>query len=115
MHRQTGRPAFGEDGMLLRGVLVRHLVLPGFIENTFDCIDALTGAFAPGEILISLMSQYTPPASPLPIESLNRRLREDEYRRCVDYLYLCGVEDGFVQELDSADADFVPDFDCSGL
>ena len=115
MHRQTGPPGFDEDGLLRRGVLVRHLVLPGFTDNTLDCIDALTAAFAPGEILISLMSQYTPPAAPLPVESLNRRLREDEYRRCVDYLYLCGVEDGYVQELGSADAGFVPDFDCSGL
>lgn len=115
MFRQTGPPRFDQDGMLLSGVLVRHMVLPGFVENTLDCIDRLFSVFSPDEIVFSLMSQYTPPAEPLPIPSLNRRLTEAEYDRAVDYLYLNGIENGFVQELSSAEAEYTPDFDLSGL
>ena len=115
MVRQTGAPVFDEDGLLRRGVLVRHMALPGFIENTLDCIDALADDAREGKLLFSLMSQYTPPKKKLPFESLNRRLTAEEYGRCVDYLYLCGIEDGYVQELSSAEEEYIPDFDGTGI
>ena len=61
------------------------------------------------------MSQYTPPEKDLNIPSLNRRLTEEEYSRAVDYLYLSGFENGFVQELSSAKEEYTPDFDLSGV
>ena len=65
--------------------------------------------------MISLMSQYTPPETALDIESLNRRLTREEYDEAVGYLYLLGWDNGFVQELSSAEAEYTPDFDCSGV
>lgn len=115
MHRQTGDFRFDEAGMLQSGVLVRHMVLPGHVENTLDCIDRLYAVFTQENILFSLMSQYTPPKEPLPFPELNRRLTPEEYRRAVDYLYLCGIENGYVQELSSAKEEYTPDFDFYGL
>ena len=115
MVRQTGNYRLDEDGILKKGVLVRHLVLPGFIENSLDCLDTLTGAFSEDEILLSVMSQYTPPAKPLGIDCLNRRLTEEEYGRVLDYIYLLGLDNVWVQELSSADAFYTPDFDLSGV
>lgn len=115
MFRQTGKFILDDDGMMSRGVIVRHLVLPGFIENTLGCLDMLTDMFARDDIMISLMSQYTPPETALDIESLNRRLTREEYDEAVGYLYLLGWDNGFVQELSSAEAEYTPDFDCSGV
>ena len=115
MVRQTKKNVFDADGKLVKGVLVRHLVLPGFIENTLDCLDALTSRFSEEQIALSVMSQYTPPKKKLPVESLNRRLTEEEYGKVLDYIYLLGIENVWVQELSSADAFYTPDFDLSGL
>lgn len=115
MYRQCGKPVYDEDGMLLSGVIVRHLVLPGELENTLDVIDRVTTMFPHGEVLFSLMSQYTPPEKKLKYENLNRRLSQEEYSQAVDYLYLSGMEDGFVQELSSAESEYTPPFDLSGV
>ena len=115
MYRQTGDFRFDENGMLQSGVLVRHMLLPGHVDNTLDCIDRLFSVFTQENILFSLMSQYTPPAAPLPFPELNRRVTQDEYQKAVDYLYLCGIENGYVQELSAADASYTPDFDFSGV
>ncbi len=115
MFRQVGTPVFDDMGMLQKGVLVRHLVLPGELDNTFAVMDAFSSVFAPGQALFSLMGQYTPPAEILPFENLNRTLTKEEYEQAVDYLCLCGIEDGFVQELSSADACFTPPFDLTGV
>ncbi len=115
MLRQRGPFRLDDDGLLQSGVLVRHMVLPGYGKNTLDCIDVLTGEFGPEEILCSLMSQYTPPKTPLPDETLNRRLTQTEYDAAVEYLYLCGAENWFVQELSSAKEEYTPDFDLTGL
>ena len=115
MVRQTGKPVFDEDGLLQKGTLIRHLVLPGYVDNTLDCLDTLTAAFGEDEVLLSVMSQYTPPAEPLPDPNLNRRLTEAEYDRVLDYLYLLGNENVFVQELSAASEFYVPDFDGTGV
>ncbi len=113
MYRQTGDAVFDEDGMLQKGIIIRHLVLPGYLSNTYDVIDAVTENFGDG-VLFSLMSQYTPPKKELPYKSLNRRLTEEEYEKAVDYMYLSGIENGFLQELSSAKEEYTPDFDLSG-
>ncbi len=115
MFRQVGPPVFDDFGMLRKGLLVRHLVLPGESENSYAVMDAFSDLFAPGQALFSLMGQYTPPEQKLPFENLNRPLTEEEYEKAVDYLYLCGIEDGFVQELSSAQACFTPPFDLTGV
>lgn len=114
MLRQAGKYEYDEDGMLTKGVIIRHLVLPGHIDNTYDCMDAVCRHF-PKDILFSLMSQYTPPKSRLPYEELNRRLTKEEYEAAVDYMYLCGIENGFLQELSSASEEYTPAFDLTGV
>lgn len=114
MIRQKPECVYDEDGMLLSGVIVRHLVLPGFIDNTYDVIDTVSREFG-DKVLFSLMSQYTPPAKELKYPSLNRRLTQEEYESAVDYMYLSGIENGFVQELSSAKEEYTPDFDLSGV
>ncbi len=114
MIRQAGECVFDDEGMMLKGVIIRHLVLPGYLDNTYDIIDTFAENFN-GKAMFSLMSQYTPPKTKLKFESLNRRLTEEEYEKAVDYMYLSGIEDGFLQELSSAKEEFTPDFDLTGV
>lgn len=106
MVRQTG-PIRREGERVTRGVIVRHLILPGHIENSLKCLDRLAEMFAPGEILVSLMRQYTPMAGLRP--PFDRRITDAEYDAVLSWMYLNDLE-GFTQDSDSADADFIPDF-----
>lgn len=115
MHRQVGACVFDEDDMLTKGMIIRHLVLPGHIENSLDVLDRIAEGFENGDILFSLMSQYTPPHQQLKYPELNRRLTKEEYERVTDYVYLLGLENGYMQELSSAQEEYTPDFDLSGL
>ena len=99
MFRQTG-PYVMEDGLLKRGVMIRHLVLPGQLDNTRRCIDWVAQTFSPGQVLFSLMSQYTPqPGAEGP---LGRHVTAGEYRSAVAYVKDCGSTDGFTQERTAA-------------
>ena len=112
MFRQTG-PYRMENGLLKRGVLIRHLILPGELENTRRVIDWVAEHFRPGDVLFSLMSQYTP--QPEAEGKLGRRVTKAEYRAAVQYMENCGIVDGFTQEPDSARAEYTPDFDLRGV
>ncbi len=114
MIRQAGACIFDDEDMLQRGIIIRHLVLPGYLENTYDITDTFAEKFK-GRAMFSLMSQYTPPKKKLPFESLNRRLTEEEYEKAVDYMYLSGIEDGFLQELSSAKEEYTPEFNLYGV
>ena len=106
MVRQTG-PVRWEGDKVVKGVIVRHLILPGFVDNSLKVLDWLGENFAPGEILVSLMRQYTPmPGLPAP---LNRKITDDEYDAVLSWMYLNDLE-GFTQEADAADSAFIPDF-----
>jgi putative pyruvate formate lyase activating enzyme len=112
MYRQTG-PYVLEDGRLRRGVVIRHLQLPGELENTRRCIDWVAETFRPGEVLFSLMSQYTPqPGAKGP---LARHVTGAEYRAAVAYMENCGITDGYTQERTSAREEYTPDFDLRGV
>ena len=112
MFRQTG-PCVMEKGLLRRGVLIRHLVLPGHPENTRLCLDWIARTFRPGEVLVSLMSQYTP--QPGARGSLARPVTAAEYRGAVRYMENCGITDGFTQERTSAREEYTPPFDLTGV
>ena len=106
MVRQTG-PVQWDGDKITRGTVVRHLILPGFIDNSLKVLDWLGENFRPGEILVSLMRQYTPmPGLPAP---LDRRITDEEYDAVLSWMYLNDLE-GFTQEADSADTGFIPDF-----
>ena len=106
MARQTGKPQWKGEKMV-RGTIIRHLILPGQVENSLRVLDWIGENFAPGEVLVSLMRQYTPMgglAAPF-----DRRVRSDEYEAVLSWMYLNRLE-GFTQEAASADAGFIPDF-----
>lgn len=112
MFRQTG-PYRLENGRLQSGVLIRHLLLPGELENTRRCIDWVAETFRSGDVMFSLMSQYTP--QPGAEGKLKRKVTRAEYRAAVAYMENCGIEDGFTQERTSAKEEYTPDFDLSGV
>lgn len=112
MFRQTG-PYRIENGLLKSGVLIRHLLLPGQLENTRRVIDWVAANFRPGDVLFSLMSQYTP--QPGASGTLARHVTRAEYRAAVQYMVNCGITDGYTQERTSAREEFTPDFNLDGL
>ena len=106
MVRQVG-PVQWEGDKVVRGVIIRHLILPGFVDNSQRVLDWIGENFAPGEVLVSLMRQYTPMGNlPAP---LDRRVTDQEYDAVLSWMYLNDLE-GFTQEEDSADVGFIPDF-----
>ena len=108
MTEQVGSPVFDGDGMLVRGVMVRHLVLPGTRQDSIDVIRSLAREFSPDEILISLMSQYTPvPGMSYP---LSRRITTFEYESVADEVRRAGFR-GYMQERSSAQKSYIPPFD----
>lgn len=112
MFRQTG-PYRMENGLLTKGVLIRHLLLPGELENTRRVIDWVAETFKPGDVLFSLMSQYTP--QPGAAGNLARHVTKAEYRAALQYMENCGITDGFTQERTSAKEEYTPDFDLRGI
>ncbi|MGI6028709.1 MAG: radical SAM protein [Candidatus Heteroscillospira sp.] len=109
MYRQSGSPVLDENGIMRSGVVVRHLIMPGQIENTLDVIDWVDGTFPDGGVLFSLMAQYTPmPGMPYP--ELQRPVTREEYDRVISYLELSGIENGFVQDLSAAGEEYIPEF-----
>ena len=112
MFRQVG-PCRMEDGLLRQGVVIRHLVLPGQLESTRRVIDWVARTFRPGEVLFSLMSQYTP--QPGAEGKLARRVTKAEYRAAAEYLANCGITDGYTQERTSAREEYTPAFDLTGV
>lgn len=113
MLRQVGPYRIGEDGLLRSGIIIRHLVLPGQIENTKAVIDYVAAHFPPHTVLFSLMSQYTPQRGAS--GALARRLSRAEYCTAVQYMTDCGITDGFCQELSSAKEEYTPIFDLQGV
>ncbi len=114
MHRQVGKPVFDENGIMKKGLIIRHLILPGHRHESIDILKKLTELLPKEEFLISLMGQYTPPKEKLPYKNLNRKLTTMEYSsvlRCAEKLEL----NGFSQELSSAQAQYTPEFDLEGL
>ena len=115
MYRQTGPYQMGEDGILKSGVIVRHLILPGNLRNTYGVIDWFAETFQPGQVLFSLMSQYIPSGKAEDFPEINRKITAREYRKAQDHLFASGIEDGFVQSRKSAEESFVPVWDLEGV
>ncbi len=113
MYAQVGRYEI-VDGVIKNGVIIRHLILPENLENTYKVIDWVSSAFKKGEVLFSLMSQYTPYRE-LPFSELNRRLTKKEYILARNYMIKKGLTEGFVQELSSAKEEYTPAFDLTGV
>ena len=106
MVRQVGKPQW-EGEKLKRGVIIRHLILPGCVENSLKVLDWIGDHFAPGEVLVSLMRQYTPMGG-LP-KPFDRPITDEEYDAVLSWMFLNDLE-GFTQEADSAHVIYIPDF-----
>lgn len=113
MLRQTGPVVLDDDGIIRRGTIVRHLILPGRARESMVILDWIANEL-PGA-WISLMAQYLPFGSVRGVDELERRLTQEEYDAVVEHLLALGLEDGFVQELSSSDEKYIPAFDLTGV
>lgn len=114
MVRQVGGAEFSEDGMMKKGVIVRHLLLPGYLENAKNVVKYVFDTYG-DKVFLSLMNQYTPLPQVKDYPEINRKVTEEEYDELVDYAIEIGVENGFIQEGETAEESFIPDFNCEGV
>ncbi len=114
MYRQTG-PVQTADGLLKRGVLIRHLILPGQLDNSLGVVQWLQEHFPRGAVLFSLMSQYIPAGPLAHTPPFDRPISQTEYDAVVSWMELLGIRSGFLQEFSSASQVYVPDFHLQGL
>ena len=114
MVRQVGTPKFDERGILQKGVVVRHLVLPGCEWDSKQIIQYLHSTYK-NDIFISILSQFTPIEGLDKYPEINRKVSKKEYEDVVDFAIDLGVENGFIQEGDVAEESFIPDFDGEGV
>ena len=115
MHRQTGDYRIDDEGILQSGVVIRHLILPGLVDNSKRVIDWVAETFKPGQVLFSLMHQYIPCGDAAKYPEINRTVSKAEYKEIEAHLFASNIEDGFVQDGDAASCDFIPDFDGTGI
>ncbi len=115
MYEQKGRYVLDKDGILLAGVLIRHLIMPGWEMNTMDCIDWISENFDEDAVLFSLMSQYTPMRKFKNCPELNERIDAETNLNMRIYMEKRGIYSGFWQEVSSGTDEMIPDFDLTGL
>ncbi len=114
MYRQTG-PYRIEDEQMVSGVLLRHLILPGQIDNSLGVLDWVADHFQPGDILFSLMSQYVPMGRAKTMKGFDRSITEVEYDAVLSYMELLGISDGYTQDFQAATEEYIPDWDLTGI
>ncbi len=103
-----------ENGVMKKGLIIRHLILPEAIDNSLRVIDWVANTFEGKKIKFSLMSQYTPYIE-TPFKELSRRITQEEYDTVLDYLEAFGYTDGYIQDLSSAKEEYTPEFDLTGV
>nr|WP_294658305.1 radical SAM protein [uncultured Blautia sp.] len=114
MVRQVGTPEFDERGMMKKGVIVRHLLLPGHVRNSKKVLEYLYGTYG-DQIYISLMNQYTPMPAMKDDPQLSRKVTDREYDRLLDHAISLGVTNCFIQEGETAKESFIPEFNGEGI
>ena len=114
MLRQVGAPRFDDRGIMQKGVIVRHLLLPNHLEEARQIIKYLYDTYK-NNIFISIMNQYTPMPQVESHPVLNQKVTDEEYENLIDYSVDIGVENGFVQEGETAKESFIPSFNCEGV
>ena len=114
MYRQTG-PCVIENGLLKRGVLIRHLILPGQVDNSVGVLEWIADSFPKGAVLVSLMSQYIPMGPAAKVPPFDRRITREEYDTVLSWMYFFGLEQGFIQGPEAASLEYVPEFNGEGI
>lgn len=112
MYRQVGKAEFDEKGIMQKGIIIRHLVLPNHIQNTKHVLKWIKENM-PEDIYVSVMAQYFPTHKAKEDELLSRKLTKKEYREIENYLYTLGLENGYIQELGEHEEEYVPNFNLS--
>jgi len=115
MYNQVGDYHIDDNGIMTKGVIIRHLIMPGMPDNTKRIIDWVAANFKPGQVMFSLMHQYVPCGRANEYPEINRKVTDEEYKELENYLLQSTIEDGFVQEGDAACKDFIPCFDGTGV
>ena len=113
MKRQVGNDVFDENGIMKRGMIIRHLVLPGNTNSAIQALDYLAENF--GDTYISVMAQYVPCTDLSEYKEINRKITKREYDKVVNHILELGLEKVFLQKLESATEDYIPEFDLSGV
>lgn len=114
MVQQVGNPEFDERGMMKKGVIVRHLLLPGHVKNSREVLKYLYETYG-DRIYISIMNQYTPMPAMKDDPKLSRKVTDREYERLLDYALSLGLNNGFIQEGETAKESFIPEFNEEGV
>ena len=114
MVRQAGAPLFDRRGMMKKGVIVRHLVLPGCVSDSKDVLEYLWDTFG-NQIYVSIMSQYTPLPHVAAYPEINRKVTDEEYEEIVDYARFLGMSQVYIQEGGCVGESFIPAFDYEGI
>ena len=109
MYRQVGTPKFNEDGIMQRGIIIRHLVLPNHIQNSKNILKWIKENM-PQDVYVSIMAQYFPTYKAKEDELLNRKLTKKEYKEIEKFLYTLDLKNGYMQELGEHEEEYVPDF-----
>ena len=112
--RQAGVPVFDAEGMMQRGVIVRHLVLPGCVSDSKDVLEYLQDIWGE-KIWVSILRQYTPLPQVRAYPELDRKVTEEEYEEVVDYARFLGMRQVYIQVEDCARESFIPAFDYEGI
>lgn len=114
MIQQVGKATFNKDGIIIHGVIIRHLMLPGLLFDSKKIIDYIMKNFS-DSVYISLMNQYTPMYKVYKFPELNRPLNPKHYSSMIDYCISIGLNHGFIQESGTSSENFVPDFNLDGI
>lgn len=114
MVRQQPKLIYDENGMLKKGVIVRHLCLPGNVKDSKIILKKLFEKYG-NNICYSIMSQFTPTENTKNFPPLNRKLKDREYEEVIDFCIALGMDNAFIQEGDSASESFIPEFDGEGI
>lgn len=112
MYNQVGTATFDENGIIQKGVIIRHLVLPNHIQNTKNILKWIKENM-PSDIYVSIMAQYFPSYNAKDSDLINRKLTKKEYKEVFNYLYSLDFKNGYIQELGEHEEEYVPDFDLS--
>lgn len=112
MYNQVGKAKFDENGLITRGVIIRHLVLPNHVQNTKNILKWIKENM-PEDIYVSVMAQYFPTYKAKNDNLINRKLNKKEYKEVLNYLYSLDLKNGYIQELGSHEEEYVPNFDLS--
>ena len=114
MHRQQPVCQFDENGIMTKGVIVRHMILPGFLYDSKEVVKYLYKTYK-NNLYISIMNQYTPHGDLKKYPEICRSVSKREYDALVDFAINLGVENAFIQSGTAADESFIPHFDCRGI